>query len=123
MAVGEGRARLFLLGVGLHFVAHVQHGLVILFQFSGHFSCRLAFAEAAHKHHDLPGRPSASFKCRVGVQIVDRVAPTATIDNQFAVVRASKLAGLGHWSTAVWTPQAFWMKIFEKPVYASFVIE
>lgn len=107
MAVGEWRVRLFSLGVGLHLVAHVQHGLVIQFQLGCQFPCGLAFADASHKHHDLPGCPAASFKYRASVQIVDRVTPTATIDNQFTIVSVSKLAGLAHWPAAVWTLQAF----------------
>jgi hypothetical protein len=78
--------------------------LVIQVQFGGQFPRGLAFANTSQKHHDLFGRPSASLKRSPGVQIVSRVAATATIDNQFTVVSASKLAGLVHGSATVWTP-------------------
>jgi hypothetical protein len=49
MAVGEGGHRLFEFSVGLHPMAHGQHGFVIQFQLGGEFSAGLAFANASHQ--------------------------------------------------------------------------
>ena len=94
MAVGEDGSRLFEFGVGLHPMAHGQHGFVIQFQFGGQFSCGLAFANASHQQDDLSGRPLAALKDCTRIEVVNCSAPFTTMDLQFAGLGVSELSCL-----------------------------
>jgi len=90
MAVGESGIRLFEFSVGLHPMAHGQHGFVIQIQLGCQFSRRFTLAYASHEQHHLLGRPLTALKDGPRVQVVDRSTIFTPLNVQSAGSRAPK---------------------------------
>jgi len=123
MAVRQGSIRLFEFGVGLHSMAHGQHGLVIQIQLGCQFSGRLTLANAPHEENDLLGRPLTALKDCARVQVVNRSAMFTTLNVQGAGLGSPKLSRLFYASLALGAFQPFGMKMLQDPLRAIFFIK
>ena len=84
--------RLFEFRIGLHSVAHGQHGFVIQFQLGGEFSGGLAFANASHQQDDLHWCPLTALKDCSCVQVINRSAMFTPMHFQLAGLSTPKLS-------------------------------
>ena len=112
-----------LLGIGLNFAAHIQHGLATDPNFPGNFGTGVAFDHPPQQQHHLGRTKISPFKDRSAIKIVDPLARDTAVDRQLASFGLAKLAGLVQTLTAMGAFQPFGMKVFEQPLTAQFIIK
>ena len=111
------------MGIGLHLLAHLMHGLPADPDFTGNFGGRVAFADPPHQEHRLGWSKGPAFKDGPAIKIVNPLARATAVDPQLAGLGLPKLTGLIQSCPTVGTLQPVRMKVFKQPLATEFIIK
>ena len=112
-----------MLRIGLNFSANLQHRLAADPNFAGYFGARIAFDHPPQQQHRLGRTKISPFKDRPAIKIVNPLAQGTAVDHQLAGLGLAKLAGLIQDLPAMGALQPLWMKVFEQPLAAEFIVK